>query len=191
MTSNSNRSSELTDAQLDQLLEATSEELLDYVKTSANANRTLTAIMATGSTPKTPAQRLSARAAARVRRWVLCWSWRTALRWTLRIAGTAAVLAGVMAGLNFLLSGSSRTLAVFGILFLIVFLAGTMMGVFVIVCWASNREDRQRTLKGTPPDSAWAGTRRLNGVSRKDPTPANTRLPDGAGHEGTERPDRR
>jgi hypothetical protein len=41
---------ELTDTQLDQLLEAVNEELLDHVRDAADPNRTLTAIM--GSTPQ-------------------------------------------------------------------------------------------------------------------------------------------
>jgi hypothetical protein len=37
---------ELTDAQLDQLLRAANDELLDHVRATADPNRTLTAIMA-------------------------------------------------------------------------------------------------------------------------------------------------
>jgi hypothetical protein len=54
------------------------------------------------------------------------------------------------------------------ILFLIVFLFGIMFGIFVIVSWASNREDKKNTLKGPPPGNGCGGTRMLVGVSRRD-----------------------
>jgi hypothetical protein len=59
-------------------------------------------------------------------------------------------------------------LAIFAILFLIVFLAGTMVGIFVIVCWASNSEDRKKTIKGPPPGNGTGGVRHLTGVGRRD-----------------------
>jgi hypothetical protein len=186
MTTSNDRPGGLTDGWLDQLLEATSEELLAYVSATADPSRTLTAIMADDSNPKAPVQGFRARATARIRRW----PWRTALNWTLGIA-TAAVIAGALAGMGFLLAVSGSSLAVIALLFVIVFISGTTIGIFVIVCWATNREDRQRTLTGTMPDSACAGTRRLNGVSRRDSTPANSRLPDGAGHQSTKRPEPR
>ena len=54
------------------------------------------------------------------------------------------------------------------ILFLIVFLFGIMSGIFVIVCWASNREDKKNSLKGPPPGNGCGGTRMLVGVGRRD-----------------------
>jgi hypothetical protein len=53
------------------------------------------------------------------------------------------------------------------ILFLIVFLFGIMFGIFVIVSWASNQEDKKNSLKGSPPGIGCGGTRRLVGFSRR------------------------
>jgi hypothetical protein len=54
------------------------------------------------------------------------------------------------------------------ILFLIVFLVGIMFGIFVIVSWSSNREDKKHSLKGPPPGIGCEGARRLVGVGRRD-----------------------
>jgi hypothetical protein len=50
------------------------------------------------------------------------------------------------------------------ILILIVFIAGAMGGVILIVSLASIREDRHYSLTGEAPDSACAGARRLTGA---------------------------
>jgi hypothetical protein len=50
------------------------------------------------------------------------------------------------------------------ILILIVFIAGAMGGVILIVSFASLREDRRYSLTGDAPDSACAGARRLTGA---------------------------
>jgi hypothetical protein len=62
-------------------------------------------------------------------------------------------------------------LAIFSVLFLIVFIAGTLAGIFLVVCWASNHEDRKKTIKGPPPGNGTAGARHLTGVGRRDTTP--------------------
>ncbi len=54
------------------------------------------------------------------------------------------------------------------ILFLIVFLVGIMFGIFVIVSWSSNREDKKHSLSGPPPAIGCEGTRRVVGVGRRD-----------------------
>jgi hypothetical protein len=61
-------------------------------------------------------------------------------------------------------------IAIFAVLFLIVFIAGTLIGIFLIVCWASNREDRRKTIKGPPPGNGTGGVRHLTGVGRRDST---------------------
>ena len=75
------------------------------------------------------------------------------------------------------------------ILFLIVFLSGIMFGIFVIVSWASNREDMKKSLQGPPPGAGCGGTRRLVGFShrgwnRQPPSepPSEDPLPQRAGH---------
>ena len=50
------------------------------------------------------------------------------------------------------------------ILILIVFIAGAMGGVILIVSLASRREDRRYSLTGEAPDSACAGARWLTGA---------------------------
>ena len=50
------------------------------------------------------------------------------------------------------------------ILILIVFIAGAMGDVILIVSFASLREDRRYSLTGDAPDSACAGARRLTGA---------------------------
>jgi len=55
-----------------------------------------------------------------------------------------------------------------GIILLIVFLAGVMIGVIVIVSRAFVREDKHYSVTGDPPDSACGGARRLVGFSRRD-----------------------
>jgi hypothetical protein len=59
-------------------------------------------------------------------------------------------------------------IALAGIALFVIFLFGVLFGVLVIVSRSFNREDRRRSLKGTPPDAACSGTRRLVGVSRRD-----------------------
>lgn len=59
-------------------------------------------------------------------------------------------------------------IAVAGVALFVFFLFGVLFGVLVIVSRSFNREDRRRSLKGTPPDAACGGTRRLVGVSRRD-----------------------
>jgi hypothetical protein len=61
-------------------------------------------------------------------------------------------------------------LAIFAILFLIVFIAGTLAGIFLIVCWASRREDKNKTIKGAPPGNGASGARYLTGVGRRGST---------------------
>jgi len=58
--------------------------------------------------------------------------------------------------------------AMAGIMLLIIFLFAVLLGVVLIVSCSSNREDRRRSLKGTPPDAASAGTRWLVGVARRE-----------------------
>jgi hypothetical protein len=53
----------------------------------------------------------------------------------------------------------------------IVFLTGTLVGIFLIVCWAYNREDKQKSIKGPPPGNGCGGVRRLTGVGRRGPLP--------------------
>jgi hypothetical protein len=72
------------------------------------------------------------------------------------------------------------------ILFLIVFLSGIMFGIFVIVSWASNREDKKKSLKGPPPGTGCGGTRRLVGFSRRArerQPPSEDPLPQRVGEE--------
>jgi hypothetical protein len=57
---------------------------------------------------------------------------------------------------------------VMAITILIVFLFGIMFGLIVIVSRASNREDKHYSVKGTPPDNACGGARRLVGFSHRD-----------------------
>jgi hypothetical protein len=59
-------------------------------------------------------------------------------------------------------------IAVAGVALFIIFLFGVLLGALVIVSRSFNREDRRKSLKGTPPDAACDGTRRLVGVSRRD-----------------------
>jgi hypothetical protein len=54
------------------------------------------------------------------------------------------------------------------ILILIVFLFGIMFGIFAIVSRASNREDKNYSINGDPPDIACSGTRKLVGFSHRD-----------------------
>jgi hypothetical protein len=63
-------------------------------------------------------------------------------------------------------------IAVAGIALFMIFLFGVLLGVLAIVSRSLNREDRRRSLKGTPPDAACSGTRRLVGVSRRDYQPS-------------------
>jgi hypothetical protein len=58
--------------------------------------------------------------------------------------------------------------AVAGIALFIIFLFGVLFGVLVIVSRSFNREDRRKSLRGTPPDAACGGTRWLVGISRRD-----------------------
>jgi hypothetical protein len=62
----------------------------------------------------------------------------------------------------------SGGIAVAGIVLFVIFLFGVLFGVLVIVSRAFNREDRRKSLRGTPPDAACSGTRWLVGVSRRD-----------------------
>jgi len=72
-----------------------------------------------------------------------------------------------------------------GSLLLWMFICGVLVGIFVIVCWASNSEDGQHSLKKDPPDNASGGVRRLVGVGRRPgergpcPKRAADRLGDG------------
>jgi hypothetical protein len=50
------------------------------------------------------------------------------------------------------------------ILILIVFIAGAIGGVILVVSFASLREDRRYSLTGDAPDSVCAGARRLTGA---------------------------
>jgi hypothetical protein len=49
----------------------------------------------------------------------------------------------------------------------IVFIAGTLVGAFLIVCWASNTEDKRYSLKKDPPGNACGGARRIVGFGRR------------------------
>ena len=53
-------------------------------------------------------------------------------------------------------------------LLLYLFIIGVVVGVFLIVSWASYREDSLKSLRGAPPDNACGGARRINGISRRD-----------------------
>jgi hypothetical protein len=55
-----------------------------------------------------------------------------------------------------------------GIILLVIFLAGVMIGVIVIVSRAFVREDKHYSVKGDPPDNACSGARRLVGFSHRD-----------------------
>jgi len=59
-------------------------------------------------------------------------------------------------------------LPIFAMLFLIVFIAGTLIGIFLIVCWASNHEDKKKTIKGPAPGNGTGGARHLTGVGHRD-----------------------
>jgi hypothetical protein len=61
-------------------------------------------------------------------------------------------------------------LAMYADVIFIVFLAGTLVGIFVIVCWASNREDKKRSIKGPPPGNGTGGVRHLTGVGKRGTT---------------------
>ncbi|MCW2934056.1 MAG: hypothetical protein JWM19_5018 [Actinomycetia bacterium] len=67
-----------------------------------------------------------------------------------------------------------------GIILLIIFLAGVIIGVIVIVSRAFVREDKHYSVKGDPPDNACGGARRLVGFSHRDedaePSPEGTHL---------------
>jgi len=63
-------------------------------------------------------------------------------------------------------------IAVAGIALFMIFLFGVLFGALVIVSRSINREDRRKSLKGTPPDAACGGTRGLVGVSRRDYQPS-------------------
>jgi hypothetical protein len=52
-----------------------------------------------------------------------------------------------------------------------IFLFGVLFGVLVVISRSFNREDRRKSLKGTPPDAACGGARWLVGVSRRDHQP--------------------
>jgi hypothetical protein len=54
------------------------------------------------------------------------------------------------------------------ILLLILFLYGIMLGIFVIISWASNREDKKKSLMGPPPGPGCSGARRLVGFSYRE-----------------------
>lgn len=55
-----------------------------------------------------------------------------------------------------------------GIILLVIFLAGIMIGVIVIASRAFVREDKHYSIKGIPPDNACSGARRLVGFSHRD-----------------------
>jgi hypothetical protein len=59
-------------------------------------------------------------------------------------------------------------IALAGVALFIIFLSGVLFGVLVIAARSFNREDRRKSLKGTPPDAACGGTRWLVGVRRRD-----------------------
>ena len=62
------------------------------------------------------------------------------------------------------------------ILFLIVFLVGIMFGIFVIVSWSSNREDKKHSLSGPPPA---IGARAPAGSWESDAVTSGVTLPRG------------
>ena len=53
----------------------------------------------------------------------------------------------------------------------LVFVAGVMAGVIIMVAMAIRKEDRQQSLTRQPPGAAARGARRLNGVGLRDITP--------------------
>jgi len=59
-------------------------------------------------------------------------------------------------------------LPIFAMLFIIVFIAGTLIGIFLIVCWASKHEDKKKSIKGPPPGNGTGGVRHLTGVGHRD-----------------------
>jgi hypothetical protein len=60
------------------------------------------------------------------------------------------------------------------VLILMVFLSGIVLGIFVIVSWASNREDRRKSLKGAPSGNGTGGARWVNGVGRRGTPPGQS-----------------
>jgi len=62
-------------------------------------------------------------------------------------------------------------LAMYADVIFIVFIAGTLVGAFMIVCWAYNREDKNNSIKGPPPGNGCGGVRRLTGVGKRGPAP--------------------
>jgi hypothetical protein len=73
------------------------------------------------------------------------------------------------------------TFTVYADVIFIDFIAGTLVGIFLIVCWASNREDTMKSIKGPPPGNGCGGARRLTGVGRRGPT--SGRLSDNTGRQ--------
>jgi hypothetical protein len=74
------------------------------------------------------------------------------------------------------------------IFLLIIFLAGIVLGVIVIVSRAFVREDKRYSVKGHPPDTACGGARRLVGFSHRDldrEPPYEDALPPGQASERT------
>jgi hypothetical protein len=55
-----------------------------------------------------------------------------------------------------------------GSLLLYIFICGILIGIFALVCWASNREDSQHSLKRNPPGNVSGGVRRVVGVGRRE-----------------------
>ena len=62
-------------------------------------------------------------------------------------------------------------LAMYADVIFIVFIAGTLVGGFMIVCWAYNQEDKNNSIKGPPPGNGLGGVRRLTGVGKRGPVP--------------------
>ena len=48
------------------------------------------------------------------------------------------------------------------------FLAGVVVGIYAVIAIAIRREDRRNTLPVAAPDRMSSGTRRLNGLARRD-----------------------
>jgi hypothetical protein len=58
-------------------------------------------------------------------------------------------------------------IAMYADVIFIVFLAGALVGIFVIVCWASNHEDKNKSIKGPPAGNGTGGVRHLIGVGKR------------------------
>jgi hypothetical protein len=80
------------------------------------------------------------------------------------LAGAIAALIGLEAAFFFAWRASSIVRLAAGLMSLMVFVVGIVIGVVVAVSFASRREDRRFSLRGEAPDPACQGARRVLGV---------------------------